>query len=251
MAGPHDYRMFAQFSERYLPQGFKAISRDDPWIMGLEQKLLDNGQFFYIGELLSMNLIFTSCNCVNIIGINPEAFDFSFFLGHIHNEDRERYSLARAKVIKSGYELFSRQQGASLLSSHFRTQKPLGNVIHLLFQAYSFYSELPHKTVYTIIVVTDLSNFSITNKDFHYYLGNDMSLFRYPDLELLKVGQLFTPREFEIIRMIVTGLGSEQIADKLSLSVNTINTHRRNILKKTKNSTTHGLAIELKERGLL
>jgi DNA-binding CsgD family transcriptional regulator len=76
-------------------------------------------------------------------------------------------------------------------------------------------------------------------------------MFRYPDTDLLKTGLLFSDREFEIIKMISEGLGSEQIADKLFLSVNTVNTHRRNILKKTKKSTTHDLVIELQERGIL
>jgi DNA-binding CsgD family transcriptional regulator len=70
-------------------------------------------------------------------------------------------------------------------------------------------------------------------------------------MDLLRTGNVYTDREFEIIKLIAEGLGSEQIADKLFLSVNTINTHRRNILKKTRKSTTQELVIELKEKGIL
>ena len=58
--------------------------------------------------------------------------------------------------------------------------------------------------------------------------------FRYPNDEMLMMGNVFTTREFEIIRLIEFGLSSEEIAEKLFLSPHTVNTHRRNILKKTR-----------------
>ena len=60
-----------------------------------------------------------------------------------------------------------------------------------------------------------------------------MSFFRYPDQKMLQLGNVFTNREFEIIKMIASGMSTEQIAEKLFLSVYTVNTHRGNILKKT------------------
>ncbi|MBL7760374.1 MAG: response regulator transcription factor [Sediminibacterium sp.] len=39
-------------------------------------------------------------------------------------------------------------------------------------------------------------------------------------------------REIEIVRLITQGLTSQEIADKLHLSTYTVNTHRRNILRK-------------------
>ena len=85
----------------------------------------------------------------------------------------------------------------------------------------------------------------------HYYVGSDPAMFRYPDEALLKIGLNFSDREFEIIKLIAEGLDSEQIANQLTLSLNTINTHRRNILKKTKKSTLRDLIIELREKGML
>jgi DNA-binding CsgD family transcriptional regulator len=243
--------MINGFIDKFCPQGFADIDRQDPFIVSMEEKLKQNHQFFYIGDLLHMKILFTSCGSFDIVGVDPNQFDLSTFIIHVHPEDRERYSLARAHVIKSGYELLIKRSGATLLSSHFRQRNAAGNYINLLFQAYSFYTEAPEKTVYTMLVLTDLSSFSIDKHGYHYYIGDDPAMFRYPDTDLLKTGLLFSDREFEIIKMISEGLGSEQIADKLFLSVNTVNTHRRNILKKTKKSTTHDLVIELQERGIL
>lgn len=41
-----------------------------------------------------------------------------------------------------------------------------------------------------------------------------------------------TPREEQIVRMISKGAASSEIAKKLNLSIHTINSHRKNILKK-------------------
>lgn len=78
-----------------------------------------------------------------------------------------------------------------------------------------------------------------------------MSYFRYPDQEMLQMGNVFTKREFEIIKLIATGLNTEQIADRLFLSAYTVNTHRGNILKKTHKTQISDLIYELKERGVL
>jgi DNA-binding CsgD family transcriptional regulator len=126
-----------------------------------------------------------------------------------------------------------------------------GDYIDLLLQAYSFYSAF-HHTVFTLIAASDLTSIKVDKDNNHYfYAGNDLAMFRYPDETLLKAGYHFSDRELEIIKLIAEGMGSEQIADKLFLSVNTVDTHRRNILKKTRKSTTHELVIELQESGIL
>jgi Response regulator containing a CheY-like receiver domain and an HTH DNA-binding domain len=45
-------------------------------------------------------------------------------------------------------------------------------------------------------------------------------------------------REKEVLKLIATGMVSKQIADKLFISVNTVNTHRQNIIEKLNVSNT-------------
>lgn len=53
-------------------------------------------------------------------------------------------------------------------------------------------------------------------------------------------------RERDVIRLLVLNYTSKQIADKLNISSNTVDTHRRNILKKLKISSTGELIGMLK-----
>lgn len=52
---------------------------------------------------------------------------------------------------------------------------------------------------------------------------------------------LLTPREVEIVKLIMEELSSEEIADKLFISKRTVDTHRKNIIQKTNTRTIVGL----------
>ena len=61
-----------------------------------------------------------------------------------------------------------------------------------------------------------------------------------------------TCRENEIIKYLIQGFGSKQIAEQLCLSKHTINAHRRNILEKTKcKNTTELVSFVLKKNSSL
>ncbi len=49
---------------------------------------------------------------------------------------------------------------------------------------------------------------------------------------------MLTPRETEILRMVVEGMNNRQIADQLFISVRTVETHKTAILKKLDLSST-------------
>jgi DNA-binding NarL/FixJ family response regulator len=112
------------------------------------------------------------------------------------------------------------------------------------------YSE-PFNTVFLFQVHTDIESFKKRKHGYHYYVGNDFFNFRYPDEALLAIGNPLSDREFEIVRLIEAGLGSEEIAEKLFLSVHTVNTHRRNILEKSGKESMAELIYDFKEKRLL
>jgi DNA-binding CsgD family transcriptional regulator len=60
-----------------------------------------------------------------------------------------------------------------------------------------------------------------------------------------------TPREIQIINLISQGYLNKQIADKLFITINTVQTHRKNILKKTRCQGTAELTNFAFSRGLL
>lgn len=64
-------------------------------------------------------------------------------------------------------------------------------------------------------------------------------------------GLSVTEREIEIIKYIAEGLSNKQIADKLSLSTHTVNTHRKNIMNKLEVNNTAGIVMYAVKNQLL
>jgi DNA-binding CsgD family transcriptional regulator len=246
-----NYDLFFEFLKTYAPVGFKGIDPHNQQIILLEKITEEGNQFFYVGDLIQMSVIYTSQRCLEMIGIEPEILTPYHFFGITHPDDIYRLSLGRAKLLKMAHDLFKEEKGFSILSTNFRMKKPGSDYSNFLIQLYLYYSTIPYKTVFVLKIHTNIDWYKMPKNSFHYYVGNDLSYFRYPDEELLKLSVPLSVREFEIIRLIESGLTSEEIAEKIFLSIHTVNTHRRNILAKTGKATMSELIYDLMNRGVL
>ncbi len=62
-----------------------------------------------------------------------------------------------------------------------------------------------------------------------------------PNMPIYDLKDYLTKREIQILEMVSGGLSNREIADKLYISQDTVNVHRRNILKKLRVKNTAGL----------
>jgi hypothetical protein len=251
MTGNQDYGLFLKFFDAYAPRGFKDIDPADPLMVDLENLMTKNDQFFYIGALSKLEILFVSKRCVQMMGVIPEDLHPGHFFKVSHPDDIERAGQGRVRLFKMGQNVAVAKAGYSLLSSNFRILNAQGNYINLLMQLFVFYQKLPYESVFLIQVHTNIDWCRKLKFGYHYYTGNDLSYFRYPDKELLMMGIPFSNREMEIIHLIESGMNSYQIAEKIFLSPQTVYTHRRNILKKSGKATLSDVIYDLKDRGVL
>lgn len=245
------YNLFFEFIDTYAPVRFRGINRQDALLLALEEMMKRNNQFFCIFDLINMKMEFSSLGSMQMLAIKPEDLSPYHFKEATHPDDLKRNELGIGKLFNLGHEIFVAKKGDVLVSTDFRFRNLSGNYSNQLVQCYVFYSPMPADTVYLLNINTDVEWFKKLKKGSHYYLGHDLSYFRYPDEELLLTGNGFTDREFEIIRLIHEGLDSEQIAEKLFVSKHTVNTHRKNILEKTGKAYISELIYDLHGRGLL
>ena len=246
-----EYSIFFEFIESYSPAGFKGIDRHDPFIVSLEEVMKNNNQFFCVFDMINMKVEFTSQRSYQMLSIKPEVLTPYHFKEAVHPDDLKRHALGIAKVFKTAHELFVAKKGEMLISSNFRFRNITGNYTNQLIQCYLFFCPVPNNTVYLFNLKTDISWCKKIKNGIHYYIGNDLSYFRYPDNELLMTGIILSNREFEILRLIHVGFNSKQIAEKLFLSTHTIYTHRNNILNKTGKAHISDVIFDLEEQGLL
>ena len=245
-----DYNLYHKFIEAYSPKGFIGIDRGDALMLELEKMTEENNQYFFVGDLLRGKIIFTSMRSIQMVGVDPEELNPYHNMEAVHPDELYRNTSGWAKLLNLANDLLRNKEGAAVLSVDMKLRNPSGRYPDVLFQSYIFYYQ-KHSTVYLLEILTDIDEIPKKKSGYHYYAGNDLSFFRYPDEKMLRIGNDFSKREIEIIRLAEKGLSTEQIAEKLFLSPYTVNTHRANILKKSGKAHISDHFSELRERGLI
>ena len=67
-----------------------------------------------------------------------------------------------------------------------------------------------------------------------FYCGDILDVMMHPATEEKQINkdEILSSREIEVLEWVVKGLTTSQIADQLNVSTHTINSHRKNMLKK-------------------
>ncbi len=78
----------------------------------------------------------------------------------------------------------------------------------------------------------------------------------YPmETPTVKLGMIdsteLTPREIQVLRLLTTGAGNDEIADRLGVSLNTVKTHIKHLLDKTGFTSRTQLAIQARITGFV
>ena len=73
------------------------------------------------------------------------------------------------------------------------------------------------------------------------YLSEDINKILHSALNQKEGDKVITKREQEVLQMLANKQSSEEIAEELSISIKTLDTHRKNIFKKTKTESLEGL----------
>ena len=251
MTKVYSYNIFFDFIESYLPSGYVKINPEDPIMLKLEELMDENDQYFQLFDLGQMKFLYTSKKVFQLIGVTPEEINPGHYTQAVHPDDEERLGQARSRVFKMEKEIFQAQTGSALTSYNLRMRDPAGVYNNLFVQDYMFYSPIPYKAVFLIQVVSNINWYKMKKNGFHNYTGSNLSFFRFPDEDLLNMSHGLSVRELEIVKLIESGMGSKEIANKLFLSIHTVNTHRSNILEKTGKVQISDLIYELKEKGVL
>jgi len=126
----------------------------------------------------------------------------------------------------SGYQLIQKLKKAKsnpkmIMLSMFVEKSIIASCYQMGADGYISKSEATDKIIGTIHEVLD-----------------GKKVFPFPTKELEASDQngkagMLSDREIEILKLVAEGFSSKQVADKLFLSELTVNTHRRNMLKKT------------------
>lgn len=162
----------------------------------------------------------------------------------MHPEDVPSYYKILKKVNDYLMRFPSHQQADYQVSFDFRIRLFNGNCIRLLQQIVALEHDDQGRLMYSLDRLTDITHWE---KDDEMVLTitaphPSQQLIYYPGkLSQEQMTNIFSKTEIKILHWLAEGLSSKDIAEKASISFNTVNTHRRNMLKKAGVSNTSAL----------
>ncbi len=134
----------------------------------------------------------------------------------------------------------------------FRTRNSDGFYVRHMHQSIPLEQDKNGKTWLTLVISHPISERSPNEKPQRRLINiktGKLHLFNEIDGE--NSGVILTKREKEVLVLIRGGYDSYNIADKMKISINTVNNHRRNILRKTKTENATQAVLYCKRIGII
>lgn len=198
-----------------------------------------NATFFCVTNTVYQNFEYISKNFTACTGLSSEKLKeggMDYFWSLFHPEDIKPW-LESLKSLMSFTmtELSDEQRKRMSYTWNYRMKNGKGDYITIIQNTTPLQFDENHKPIIGLAHYTVLdSNFKIDICATAKYLNDQKeyeTLF-YKNISSSNLLGAISNRERDVIRLLISGKTSVEIAEKLCLSVHTINTHRRNILRK-------------------
>jgi hypothetical protein len=194
--------------------------------------------FFMVVDLAKMSFIYVSPSTTSITGHPSEnwmegglAFSFSIY----HPDEMIHQKMVHQEIIKFHNSLPVEDRIKYRYCYNMNIRRSDGKYIKLLGQMICLKTDERGRPRFVLQLFTDITLFNkdntitLTISKFDEKTGfSEIEYYFVPE----EVNRGFSQRESEINRMILTGLNSREIAVKLNLSRNTIDTYRKKIRRK-------------------
>jgi len=195
-----------------------------------------------------------SAEIKNILGYESGLIDVEFFMSKIHPDDQPVFLNHETTVIDFFSQLPLDKMKKYKVSYDYRILNSSGKYIRILHQVVVLQCDDNRNLLQTLGVHTDITHLKTSNRSVLSFIGLEGEP-SYHNVEVRKIykpsDEIFTKREREIVKLLLNGQQTSNIAQTLSISKFTVDTHRKNILAKTKTKNTLELAIKVIEEGLI
>jgi DNA-binding CsgD family transcriptional regulator len=185
-----------------------------------------------IFDLYKRQHIYVSDNISRILNFDLKKAkgEIGYMNSRIHPEDFPQLMEAGTYFLRYGFSLLPEHRKEGKLINEYRILNEKGKYIRIIEQQMCLEVDV-NGNVWLALGIMDISPDQNDEAPFSSRLidiqKGAVYMFPPPDKEAM-----LTAREKEVLLLISKGLISKQIADKLFISVNTVNTHRQRILEK-------------------
>jgi DNA-binding CsgD family transcriptional regulator len=203
---------------------------------GLLNFFMVGDYYYYIFNVKEAGFDFVSQEITHVLGYASEEIDVPFLINIIHPEDQPWFLNFENKVMEFFSTLSQEQIPNYKVRYDYRIKKKNGEYIRILQQVVTIQYNNDNPVLRTFGVHTDISHLKQNGTPVLSFIGLNGEP-SYLDIDVKKkistrVSGL-TPREHEILYLLAEGKSSEEISRSFCISKQTVDTHRKNLLKKT------------------
>lgn len=194
------------------------------------------GSYYYlIFNIYQGAIEFISPEVTDVLGYEIDEMSAEFLMDKIHPEDKSYFLNFEYRITEFFKPLPFDKIKNYKVQYDYRIKAKSNKYVRILHQAVqidyditNFYRTLCLQTDISHIKQDGIPCFSIIGLD------GEPSYYNIQDVErITRSYDIFTKREREILKFIVEGKSTKEIADVLFISPYTVSTHRKNILNKT------------------
>ena len=241
------------YSNIFKSYGHDSIEKHIKKIIELDEFLPYNSTFFCITNTQELSFEYISKNmfsCLGLDKIEMQEKGMRYFWSRIHPDDVESWLLALNELMNFTINEISVEERKQMSYTwNYRFKNANDQYVNIIQNTTPIEFDMQKKPViglahYTVMNPNIKMDITASAKFLNINNEYETKFFKNFSRKLLKDG--VSNRERDIIRLLVLDYSSKEIAEKLFISSNTVDTHRRNILKKLQISSTGELVAMLK-----
>jgi DNA-binding CsgD family transcriptional regulator len=217
-----------------------GVDLDPKFELEVHKKLLSIFQvgdyYHYIFNCCTQQMEFVHNNINGILGYNSDEFSIDLLLKIIHPEDLV-FFVNFENTVTNFFNCLSPEKILKYKVRYdYRVKKKDGNYIRILQQVVTIQTDENGAVIRTLGIHTDISHLKKNNDMALSFIGLEGEP-SYHNVAVLSVlsptKEVLSKRGREILELIIQGYNSFSIASLLCISKHTVDSHRKNILKKT------------------
>lgn len=250
MNPPNKLNFYTQAREIWSEGAKDGIIENLSIELEIHRKLLNifqAGQYYYfLFNVKEAEYEYMSKEIQDVLGYDTDI-TAKFHLSQIHEEDQPYFIRFETMLLQFFSSLPVEKTSRYKTQYDFRMKDIHGNYKRILHQLVVIKHDEQGHFLGSLGIHTDISHIKKEGKPSLSFIGLEGEPSYYNvdvSKELKPSKELLTRREKEVLKHIIEGKTTAEIAQILFLSIFTINNHRKNILQKTRCKNTTSLVVE-------
>jgi DNA-binding CsgD family transcriptional regulator len=197
--------------------------------------------YYFILNHQSLMFEYVSKEVEDIMGYHPSEFNIQFMNGKIHPDDRSWFLAIGNRVVDFFSQLAIEKLMKYKIRFDIRFMKKNGDYARILYQGILLEHDENGRFLRTLSTHTDITYLKQEGKPMLSFIGFDGEP-SYRDIAsknlFSKIKEELTRREKQVLTLLIEGKFSKEISSILKISKQTVDTHRKNMLRKKNLSNT-------------